>query len=61
MSKTKITYEKAMSELQIIVTDLQNETVSIDNLSKKVNRAAELISFCKEKLRTTEQDIKDLF
>lgn len=50
-----------MTELQNIVGELQNEAVSIDDLSKKVNRAAELIKFCRGKLRTTETEIQDLF
>lgn len=61
MSKAKITYVSAMTELQNIVGELQNEAVSIDDLSKKVNRAAELIKFCRGKLRTTETEIQDLF
>ena len=60
MPKAALTYEKAITELQDIVTDLQHEVVSIDDLSEKVSRAAELIKFCKEKLRTTEIEIKNL-
>lgn len=50
-------YEAAMSELQQILTDLQTEQIGIDDLSEKVKRAAELVQFCKTKLRTVEQDI----
>ena len=54
-------YEKAMQELQGIVDQLQEETIGIDDLSEKVKRAAELIQFCKEKLRSTDSDIKNIF
>lgn len=57
----KISYEKAMKELQEIVTNLQDEVTSVDELSNKIKRAAELIAFCKNKLRTTEEDIDQLF
>lgn len=57
----KMTYEKAVAELQAIVTDLQAEAISIDQLSDKARRAAELISFCKDKLRDTEKVIDTLF
>jgi len=57
----KNTYEAAMTELQKIVTDLQSETIGIDELSEKVKRAAELINFCKAKLRSTEEDISQFF
>ena len=60
MSK-KISYESALSELQELVTDLQGEAVSIDDLSEKAKRAAELIKFCREKLRHTDQELKGLF
>lgn len=61
MSKAKqkiSTYESAMKELQKIVTEIQDGEVSIDDLSTKVKRAAELINYCKEKLRSTEEDIQ---
>jgi len=57
----KISYESALSELQELVTDLQGEAVSIDDLSSKAKRAAELIQFCREKLRHTDQELKGLF
>ncbi len=61
MSKSKITYESAMKELQEIVEQLQAEAISMDNLTEKVQRAAVLVQFCKEKLRNTEQEIQGLF
>lgn len=54
-------YETALEELQIIVAELQEESVSIDDLSEKVKRAAALIQFCKNKLRSTEEEVEDLF
>ena len=57
--KKKTTYESALKEIQSIINELQEEAVSIDDLSQKVKRAAELIQHCKEKLRTTETQIKE--
>jgi exodeoxyribonuclease VII small subunit len=57
----KLTYEKALTELQQIVDELQEDAIGIDELSEKVGRAAELIRFCREKLRSTEADIDRLF
>ena len=59
--KSKLTYESALQELQGIVSSLQESTVSMDDLSEKVNRAAELLKFCREKLRETEEMVKGLF
>lgn len=54
-------YTDALQELQSIVAELQSESVDIDALSEKVKRAAELIQFCQQKLRTTETEISNLF
>ncbi len=59
--KAKITYESALKELQGIVSVLQEEAVSMDDLSEKVNRAAELLKFCRENLRETEKKVQGLF
>ena len=54
-------YENAMKELQMIVDQLQEESISIDELSEKVKRAADLIKYCKEKLRSTDKDLDNIF
>ena len=55
-----MTYTTALKELQEITTELENEQVGIDELSSKIKRAAELIQFCKEKLRNVEGEVEDL-
>lgn len=55
-----LNYESAFAELQQIVRVLQEDAVSIDELSAKIARAAELIRFCKERLRATEEEIGKL-
>lgn len=59
--KPKLTYESALQELQSIVSDLQDSAVGMDDLSEKVSRAAELLKFCREKLRETEAKVGGLF
>jgi len=54
-------YQTAMEELQTIVASLEAEAISIDDLSEKAKRAAELIQFCRDKLRSTEEEITTLF
>jgi len=56
----QLTYESAFAELQQIVRDLQDEAVGIDELSAKIARAAELVRFCRERLRVTEEEIGKL-
>lgn len=58
---TKIeSYESAYEELQQILDDLENESVSMDDLSKKVERASKLLNYCQTKLRATEQQVKKI-
>lgn len=54
------TYESAFAELQQIVRDLQDESTGIDELSAKIARAAELIRFCRERLRATAEKIEKM-
>ena len=61
MSKKVLSYKSAMEELQTIVAQLEANAIGIDELSEKVKRAAELVQFCQEKLRTTEQEMDNLF
>lgn len=53
----KMTYESAYAELTDIASDIENETISVDELAAKVKRAAELISFCQNKLKSTEAEV----
>lgn len=61
MSKKRLSYQTAMEELQTIVAQLEANAIGIDELSEKVKRAAELVDFCQQKLRTTEQEMDNLF
>lgn len=54
-------YKDALEELQQIVQALQEGELSVDELTVKVKRAAELVAFCQDKLRNTENEIQSLF
>ncbi len=56
-----LTYEKALEELQQIVSALESGAITIDELADKTARAATLIQFCREKLRQTETQVNNLF
>ncbi|HRY32138.1 MAG TPA: exodeoxyribonuclease VII small subunit [Bacteroidales bacterium] len=53
-----MTYQKAWDELNLILSEMEQEQLPLDQLSVKLKRAGELILFCREKLRATEQDFK---
>ena len=53
-------YEAAFTELQEVISDIENGEISVDQLSEKVKRASVLIQFCKDKLRATELDVEKI-
>lgn len=50
-------YAEAFRELQLIVAEIESGEISVDDLSDKVKRAAELIKVCKTKLTKTEESV----
>lgn len=57
MSRKELSYQEAIIELKAIVNLIENEEVEVDDLLQKVNRATELIKFCKNKLHGTQKEI----
>lgn len=43
------------------VSEIEQGDISVDELSVKVKRAAELIKICKSKLTSTEEDVNKIF
>ncbi|MBO5234478.1 MAG: exodeoxyribonuclease VII small subunit [Alistipes sp.] len=61
MAKKEIPYTEAMAEIEKIMTKLRGESIDIDTLTAEVKRASELIEMCKQRLRTTEEEVRKLF
>jgi exodeoxyribonuclease VII small subunit len=57
MNNKDTKYAEAFSELQQIVSEIEQGEISVDELAEKVKRASELIKICKAKLTTTEADV----
>jgi exodeoxyribonuclease VII small subunit len=53
-------YTEAFQELQEIVAEIEKGETTVDVLSQKVKRAAELIQLCKKTLRETEGDVNTI-
>jgi exodeoxyribonuclease VII small subunit len=53
-------YTEAFKELQEIVAEIEKGEATVDVLSQKVKRAAELIQHCKKTLRETESDVNSI-
>jgi len=56
----KITYDKAKEELEKILEELESGEVGIDQLAKLFKRSNELIKFCKDKLKATDEEVKTI-
>lgn len=53
-------YADAFEELQQIVAQIEGGQITVDELSEKVKRAAFLISLCKARLSSTEEDVNKI-
>ncbi len=60
MGKKAIKYSEAVGELNAILEDLESEKIDVDELSEKVKRAVELIKLCREKIETTELEVRKI-
>ncbi len=56
--KTALTFDKAFSELEKLVDQIEDENIQLDTLAEKVKEANELIKYCETKLRTIGEDIE---
>ena len=53
-------YEEAMRQLQEIVRKMENDELDIDQMTEQLKRAQELIKLCRDKLRKTDEEIRNL-
>lgn len=60
MKKNTLTYEEAMSQLEEIVRQVENNEQGIDKLAEQLKKAQQLIAFCKDKLYTTDEEIQKI-
>jgi exodeoxyribonuclease VII small subunit len=58
--KKKITYAEAMQALESIVEGLENNTLGVDELTAQLEKAQQLMSFCKQKLTLTSAEIEKI-
>lgn len=58
MSKNKLTYTSAITQLEEIVKDIESGEIDVDVLTEKVRKASELIKFCKYRLRSTQKEVE---
>jgi exodeoxyribonuclease VII small subunit len=60
MKTKKETYKTAVEEIEKIVGEIENESIDVDILAEKVKRASYLIKLCKNKLKSTDNEVKEI-
>ena len=60
MKNKEKSYREALGEIEEIIGKLENGDADIDEITKEVKRASELIKYCKQKLHSTEQELSDI-
>lgn len=58
MKKEVITYTAAKAEIEKIVALIESDELDVDQLTKHVKRASELVVFCKQKLTETDEELQ---
>ncbi len=59
MPTEKFDYTKAVAELDEIAAKIENPETSLDDIGKLVNRSKELITACRNYLRTVRDSITE--
>ncbi|MGN6646342.1 MAG: exodeoxyribonuclease VII small subunit [Cytophaga sp.] len=58
--ESNLSYTEALSKLEEIVEQIEDDSIMLDTLTEKVAQANELIKYCESKLRSIEGDVRDL-
>ncbi|HBE42515.1 MAG TPA: exodeoxyribonuclease VII small subunit [Bacteroidales bacterium] len=61
MAKKEFSFSEAVVEIDKILREIESGNLDIDKLAGEVKRASELIRQCQKKLRTTEEEINNIF
>lgn len=54
------TYAEALAELDDILGELEDEALDVDVLSERVERASQLIRFCRERITTARTQVQQI-
>ncbi|MBO5612581.1 MAG: exodeoxyribonuclease VII small subunit [Prevotella sp.] len=58
--KEEMNYEEAMTQLEQIVEQIENNELGIDELTSKLKQAQRLLKMCKDKLTKTDKEVEKL-
>lgn len=57
MSKTEISYQEAVREIEETIRKIESGELNVDQLTDKVKRVSVLLEICRKKLKTAEDEI----
>ncbi len=60
MAKKAATYEESIAQIESILSKIRQGEIPVDQLSKEVTRATELIKYCRERLYKAEEEVKSI-
>jgi len=60
MAEEKITFNKAIEELETILEKIENGDMDLDDLTAEVKRASKLLETCNKKLKSTEEELEKI-
>lgn len=60
MAKKVATYEESIAQIESILSKIRQGEIAVDQLSKEVTRATELIKYCRERLYKAEEEVKSI-
>lgn len=58
MSQINESYTRSLQDLEEIVKQLEEGYITVDELAEKSKRASELITYCRQKLRQTQEEVE---
>lgn len=53
-------YTQSLAELERILAELRSDSCDVDTLAARTRRAVELLKFCRERLTTTEEELRTI-
>jgi len=56
----RISYAEAIKRLEAIVNQIENSELEIDDLTKRIKEANELIKICTDKLTQVDQEVEKI-
>jgi exodeoxyribonuclease VII small subunit len=60
-NKKELSFNEAVQKIEEILKNIENGDLDVDKLSAEVKNASELIRQCQKKLKTTEEEINNIF